>query len=104
LDLDGRLDLLTNNGHLEPDIGKVRPGQTFAQSPQLFWNTGQKDRYFESTTATECGSDLFQPLVGRGCAFADIDGNGTLDVVLTANGGPTRLLRNDGDPKNHWVR
>src|SRR5262249_49745360 len=31
LDLDGRLDILTNNGHLEPDIGRVRSGQTYEQ-------------------------------------------------------------------------
>jgi hypothetical protein len=46
-------------------------------------------------------------MVGRGCAYADIDGNGSLDVVLTANGGPARLLRNnacDGKDRNHWVR
>ena len=31
----------------------------------------------------KCGSDLFKPIVGRGSAFADIDGDGDLDVVLT---------------------
>src|SRR5205814_330568 len=43
-------------------------------------------------------------LVGRGSAFADIDGDGDLDVILTGNGGPPRLLRNDQDLKHHWVR
>src|SRR5207244_2304193 len=46
----------------------------------------------------------FQPMVGRGCAFADINGDGTLDVVLTANGGPARLLKNEGGTGNHWIR
>ena len=41
-DLDGRLDLLTCNGHLEPDISKVQAGQTYEQPVQLFWNTGGK--------------------------------------------------------------
>src|SRR5205823_10067448 len=39
-DLDGRLDLLTANGHLEPEISKTQPGQRYAQPAQLFWNTG----------------------------------------------------------------
>jgi hypothetical protein len=103
-DLDGRLDLLINNGHLEPEIEKVRGGQKFAQSPQLFWNTGQPGICYESASANDVGDDLFHPLVGRGAAFADIDGDGDLDVVLTANGGAPRLLRNDCDLRHHWVR
>lgn len=103
-DLDGRLDFLTTNGHLEPDIARAQQGQTYEQPVQLFWNTGQATRGFEQVSDRSVGPDLFRPLVGRGCAFADIDGNGTLDVVLTANGGPARLLRNDGGARNHWLR
>jgi hypothetical protein len=44
------------------------------------------------------------PLVGRGCAHADFDGDGDLDLILTSNGGPCRLLRNDQSLKHHWVR
>jgi len=43
-------------------------------------------------------------MVGRGCAYADIDGDGYLDVVLTENGGPARLLKNMGGTGNHWIR
>jgi hypothetical protein len=46
-------------------------------------------------------------MVGRACAYADIDGDGDLDIVLTANGGPARLLRNNADKmkdRNHWLR
>jgi hypothetical protein len=105
-DLDGRLDLLTCNGHLEPDINKVQSWQTHAQAAQLFWNTGRdrKKPCFAEVTAKEAGSDLFQPLVGRGSAYGDINGDGYPDVVLTSNGGPARLLLNEGGTGNHWIR
>jgi hypothetical protein len=103
-DLDGRLDVLTCNGHLEPEIARAQAGQQYAQPPQLFWNTGQKRQRFEPVTAAGAGGDLFRPLVGRGSAYADIDGDGALDVVLVENGGPARLLRSEGGTGHHWVR
>src|SRR5439155_22379126 len=39
-DLDGRLDLLTANGHLEEEISKIQKSQTYTQPAQLFWNSG----------------------------------------------------------------
>ncbi|MCS7047451.1 MAG: CRTAC1 family protein, partial [Gemmataceae bacterium] len=101
-DLDGRLDYLTANGHLEPEINKVQPSQHYRQPAHLFWNTGTATT-FELVPADKVGPDLLKPMVGRGSAFADIDGNGTLDVVLTENGGPARLLKNEGSG-NNWIR
>jgi hypothetical protein len=103
-DLDGRLDLLTCNGHLEPDISKVQGDVSYPQPVQLFWNNGADRRRYDPVTAKEAGDDLFHPLVGRGAAFADLDGDGHLTVALTSNGGPARLLRCEGGTGNHWVR
>ena len=102
-DLDGRADLLTCNGHLEPEIAKVQVGQAYAQAPQLFWNTGG-GRWFEPVTPERAGADLFVPLVGRGNASADLDGDGDLDLVFSANGGPPRVLRNDRDAPAQSLR
>src|SRR5205823_1401848 len=104
-DLDGRPDLLTTNGHIESDIAKIQASETHAQAAQLFWNSGQPGRrMFAQVGPDVAGPDLFRPIVGRGSAYADIDGDGDLDVVLTANGGPARLFRNDGGERNHWLR
>ena len=104
-DLDGRLDLLFCNGHLDADIVKLQQSQRYAQPAQLFWNTGARSgASFQVVPAAKAGPDLFQPIVGRGSAFADIDGDGDLDVVLTQTAGPPLLLRNDPPPGHHWLR
>jgi hypothetical protein len=102
-DNDGRLDLLMCNGHLEPEISRIQAGQSYEQPAQLFWNTGGKATY-APVTDKEAGADLFRPLVGRGSAFGDINNDGYADVVLTANGGHARLLRNEGGTGNNWIR
>lgn len=104
-DLDGRLDVLTANGHLEEEINKVQESQQYRQPAQLFWNRGAaRGISFVHVPPTKAGGDLFKPIVGRGSAFADIDGDGDLDVVMTQIAGPPLLLRNDQRLDNNWLR
>lgn len=104
-DLDGRLDLLSTNGHLESDITKVQASQSYPQSAQLFRNTGKMGRnLFRLMTSDDIGPDLLKPIVGRGSACFDMDNDGDLDVVMTENGGPARLWRNDSDGTHKSVR
>jgi hypothetical protein len=103
-DLDGRNDLLTCNGHLEPDIALSQPSQSHPQPAQLYWNSGRDGQLFEPVPEAGAGPDLFRPMVGRGCAYLDYDGDGDLDLALTENNGRARLLRNDNRTGNHWLR
>ena len=101
-DLDGRLDLLQANGHLDADINIVQPSQTYAQPAQLFWNCGTACRN-RLVPVTDSG-DLATPMVGRGSAYADIDNDGDLDVVIIQNGRHAILFRNEQALGHHWLR
>lgn len=104
-DLDGRLDLFAANGHLEEDIHRVQATQHYAQPPHFFWNCGpEQSTEFVRMPEEKCGAELMQPVVGRGAAFADIDGDGDLDIAVSTSGGPARLFRNDQELGHHWLR
>ncbi|MEM1206780.1 MAG: CRTAC1 family protein [Acidobacteriota bacterium] len=101
-DLDGRLDLLQANGHIEDEIQQVDPSQRYRQPGQLFWNGGVEQGFLPLDAAAT--GDLGREIVGRGAAYADIDGDGDLDVALTQIAGPPLVLRNDQALDRHWLR
>ncbi len=104
-DLDGRLDLLSANGHLEEQINQVQASQHYRQPTRLFWNAGASGpSEFVPLGDAELGPDFSQPIVGRGAAYADIDGDGDLDLLVTQTGGTPLLLRNDQQLGHHYLR
>lgn len=100
-DLDGWPDVFAANGHVADDIAAVQPTLKYAQPAHLFRNLG--NRRFEDASAS-MGPALQRPVVGRGAAYADYDQDGDLDVVITANNGPARLLRNNGGNARQSLR
>ena len=99
--LDGLEDVFIVNGHVEDEIQKIQPEVSHAQAPLLFLNLG-KEGFRE--VAAKTGAALTRKFVGRGAAYADLDGDGDLDIVATSNGGPAILFRNDAGNRNHVLR
>jgi hypothetical protein len=98
LDLDGHLDLIAANGHVDAELAKVLDGgASQAERPLLFRGT-------DAGAYSEVGAmvGLAAPYVDRGLAVADLDRDGDPDLVFTENNGPARVYRNDL-AKGHWL-
>ena len=91
-DLDGHLDLMVANGHIDETVRNIRGNVGYAQPPHLFLNRGNGT--FRDV-GRDAGPAFAQPRVGRGLAFGDFDRDGDVDVLVTANNGPAALFRND---------
>lgn len=98
--LDGWLDLIAVNGHIDDTVRNVRH-VGYAQPPQLFLNDGKGD--FREV-GSDAGGGFSQPKVGRGLALGDFDRDGDLDVLITTNNGPAYLFRNDQASGNKSIR
>jgi hypothetical protein len=99
-DLDGLQDIFAANGHVADDISRVQPRVSYAQPPHLF---RQASPLRFDDVASQSGADFTRPMVARGAAYGDYDRDGDLDLLVTTNNGPARLLRNEG-AGNHAVR
>jgi len=104
-DLDGALDLVVANGHIDETVRNIRGNTGYAQAPQLFLNEilSQGRARFRDVSG-EVGGGFDQPRVGRGLAYGDFDRDGDLDILLTTNNGPAFLYRNDQTAGNRSIR
>jgi hypothetical protein len=102
-DLDGWPDVLVANGHIDADVQRVQANVKYAMPPHLFRNMGN-GKFAEVTKSV--GQAFATPRVGRGAAYADIDNDGRLDLLLSTNGGPVYLFRNEaqGSAVNRSLR
>ncbi len=101
-DNDGWLDVMVVNGAVDllPRLVQARDPYPLHQTNQLFRNLG--NARFEDVSMAAGAS--FEPSeVSRGAAFGDIDNDGDIDVVVTNNNGPARLLLNEVGNRNRWV-
>ncbi|HXC42669.1 MAG TPA: CRTAC1 family protein [Candidatus Dormibacteraeota bacterium] len=99
-DLDGFDDLFLANGHVETDIARVQPRVSYPQVPLLFHNDGRDSRGNARFTNVGSSVGFTRPYVARGAAYADINNDGALDILVSTNGGPAYLFQNVGVTNN----
>jgi enediyne biosynthesis protein E4 len=99
-DNDGWPDIFVADGHIENEIERVQKRVSYAEPPHLFRNLGAGK--FQEVT-TQMGPAFASPKVARGAAYADIDNDGALDVLVTTNGWRAWLFHNEGGT-NHSLR
>ena len=101
VNLDGYLDLLAVNGHIDETARHLRTNLGYAQPPNLFVNDG-KGSFRDVAGAV--GAEFARPKVARGLALGDFDRDGDVDILITTNQGPAFLFRNDVAPGRRSLR
>ncbi len=101
INLDGRLDLVAVNGHIDDTVRRIHGNVGYAQPPHLFLNTGKGA--FQDVAA-RAGGGFAQPKVARGLAYGDFDRDGSPDLLVTTNQGPAYLYRNQQLSGNRSLR
>ena len=100
VDQDGWKDIVTANGHVYPHLRSAAGPETYEQ-PALSVYLNNRDGTFRDASA-EAGPDAAKRVLGRGTAFADLDNDGDVDVVVACLDGKPLVLRNDS-AAGHWL-
>jgi hypothetical protein len=97
-DNDGWKDLFVARGHVS---SMPQPGLDIDQNNTVFRNLGSTGKWLALTE--EAGLNARPPARHRGCAFGDLDGDGRIDVVVTALGGDAEIWMNRSERTGHWL-
>jgi enediyne biosynthesis protein E4 len=100
LENDGWLDLFLVNGHVYPEVERLKTEAGYKQRKVVYRNlrTGR----FEDVTE-QLGPPLTTPKAGRGAAFADFENDGDLDVIVNNVHDTPDLFRLDQSGERHWI-
>ncbi len=99
-DNSGRQQILVANGHILDNIALFHPLVTYREPLSLFEDTGMG--HFRDISH-QSGEVFSKPLLGRGLALGDLDGDGLIDFVVSQNSGPPLIGHNRGAGGN-WIK
>ncbi|MDP9146719.1 MAG: CRTAC1 family protein [Acidobacteriota bacterium] len=101
MDNDGWPDILICNGHVYPEVEKLRTEAGYAQRKLLYRNL--RNGRFEDVSMN-AGAGISAPVAARGCAFGDFDNDGDIDVVVNTVNDYPQLLRCDQKVSQNWLK
>jgi hypothetical protein len=99
-DNDGQPDIFYCNGHVYPELTRIHADTTYLQPRVLYRNTGTGS--FEDISRL-AGAAITENSTGRGCAFADFNNDGVVDIVINNQNARPSLLRFTRQNANHWI-
>lgn len=104
VDFDGWLDIFATNGHVDDIVNTYQSNLTFREKPLLLRNRLMQAHTASAFEDISKNAGFTEPLVGRGAAFGDLDGDGKLEIGIVDNGGRFRLYHNESTGVGNWIR
>jgi hypothetical protein len=101
-DNDGWADIIVVNGHVYPQLDKVKLGASAGYRQRKLFYRNRRDGTFDEIAA-QFGDVMMQERVSRGLAIGDIDNDGRIDVAINDLDGAPQLLHNEIAPAGNWI-
>lgn len=101
-DNDGWLDIIAVNGHVYPQLDKVKLGASAGYRQRKLFYRNRRDGTFDEI-ASQFGDVMTQERVSRGLAIGDIDNDGRIDIAINDLDGTPQLLHNEIAQAGNWI-